>query len=72
VGYVIRGESRKTNTTKLLFCTTGVLLRRLRSGDDLSSVTHVIVDEVSECVGIPVLLLMNLARFTNALLRATF
>ena len=49
VGYVIRGESRQTNKTKLLFCTTGVLLRRLSSGDDLSRVTHVIVDEVSEC-----------------------
>ena len=49
VGYVIRGESRRTNKTKLLFCTTGVLLRRLSSGDDLNSVTHVIVDEVSAC-----------------------
>ncbi|KAH9964169.1 P-loop containing nucleoside triphosphate hydrolase protein [Russula dissimulans] len=48
VGYVIRGESRRTNKTKLLFCTTGVLLRRLSSGDDLNSVTHVIVDEVHE------------------------
>ena len=48
VGYVIRGESRQTNKTKLLFCTTGVLLRRLSTGDDLSNVTHVIVDEVGE------------------------
>ena len=71
VGYVIRGESRQTNKTKLLFCTTGVLLRRLSNGDDLSSVTHVIVDEVSECIEIPFLLLMNFARFMSAPLRVT-
>lgn len=36
-----------TNRTKLLFCTTGVVLRRLSSGDKLDGVTHVVVDEVS-------------------------
>lgn len=46
VGYAIRGESKTTNKTKLLFCTTGVVLRRLSSGDKLDSVTHVVVDEV--------------------------
>lgn len=46
VGYVIRGERRLTEKTKLLFCTTGVLLRRFSNGDDFSGVTHVIVDEV--------------------------
>jgi ATP-dependent RNA helicase DHX57 len=46
VGYVIRGESKLTEKTKLLFCTTGVLLRRFSNGDDFSGVTHVIVDEV--------------------------
>ena len=35
-----------TTKTKLLFCTTGVLLRRLSSGDKLDNVTHVVVDEV--------------------------
>ncbi|KIM31725.1 hypothetical protein M408DRAFT_317990 [Serendipita vermifera MAFF 305830] len=48
VGYAIRGESRVKPTTKLLFCTTGVLLRRLASGDELSEVSHIIVDEVHE------------------------
>jgi ATP-dependent RNA helicase DHX57 len=48
VGYAIRGESKTRPTTKLLFCTTGVLLRRLASGDDLSEVSHIIVDEVRE------------------------
>ena len=46
VGYAIRGESKQNNRTKLLFCTTGVVLRRLGSGDQLDNVTHVIVDEV--------------------------
>ncbi len=53
VGYVIRGESKQTNKTKLLFCTTGVLLRRLSTRDDLSNVTHVIVDEVGERIKTP-------------------
>ncbi|THH29051.1 hypothetical protein EUX98_g5134 [Antrodiella citrinella] len=48
VGYVIRGESKQTERTKLLFCTTGVVLRRLAGGDSLKNVTHVIVDEVHE------------------------
>ena len=46
VGYAIRGESKITNKTKLLFCTTGIVLRRLSSGDELRDVTHVVVDEV--------------------------
>lgn len=48
VGYAIRGESKQNNRTKLLFCTTGVVLRRLSSGDRLGNATHVIVDEVRE------------------------
>ena len=46
VGYAIRGESKQDRRTKLLFCTTGVVLRRLGSGDRLQGITHVIVDEV--------------------------
>jgi ATP-dependent RNA helicase DHX57 len=46
VGYAIRGESKQDSRTKLLFCTTGVVLRRLGSGDKLQNVTHVAVDEV--------------------------
>ncbi|KDQ63105.1 hypothetical protein JAAARDRAFT_119492 [Jaapia argillacea MUCL 33604] len=48
VGYAIRGESRQDARTKLMFCTTGVVLRRLSTGDDLRGVTHVVVDEVHE------------------------
>lgn len=48
VGYAIRGESKQSKNTKLLFCTTGVVLRRLSTGDTLEDVTHVVVDEVSD------------------------
>ncbi|XP_062299417.1 putative ATP-dependent RNA helicase DHX57 [Scomber scombrus] len=48
VGYQIRLESVRTSATRLLYCTTGVLLRRLEGEVDLKGVTHVIVDEVHE------------------------
>lgn len=48
VGYQIRLESVRTSATRLLYCTTGVLLRRLEGDADLKGVTHVIVDEVHE------------------------
>lgn len=50
VGYAIRGERRASRNCRLLFSTTGVLLRRLATGSDpaLESVSHVIVDEVHE------------------------
>lgn len=38
----------QTSATRLLYCTTGVLLRRLEGEADLTGVTHVIVDEVHE------------------------
>lgn len=38
----------QTSATRLLYCTTGVLLRRLEGDADLKGVTHVIVDEVHE------------------------
>lgn len=47
VGYAVRGDSKVTKRTKLLFATTGVALRRLGpGGDGLESLTHIIVDEV--------------------------
>ncbi|KAF7337468.1 p-loop containing nucleoside triphosphate hydrolase protein [Mycena sanguinolenta] len=48
VGYAIRGESKQGANTKLLFCTTGVVLRRLGSGDSLEHISHIVVDEVHE------------------------
>ncbi|KAJ8719500.1 hypothetical protein PYW08_011675 [Mythimna loreyi] len=48
VGYQIRLESKVSSKTRLTFCTTGILLRRLEYDPQLQSVTHVLVDEVHE------------------------
>ena len=48
VGYQIRLENKVCNNTRLTFCTTGILLRRLESDPDLEDVSHVVVDEVHE------------------------
>lgn len=47
VGYSIRLENKRSPKTRLLLCTTGILLRRLQCDPDLASVSHVFVDEVS-------------------------
>uniref|UniRef100_A0A803XXE0 RNA helicase n=1 Tax=Meleagris gallopavo TaxID=9103 RepID=A0A803XXE0_MELGA len=47
-GYQIRMESRTGEATRLLYCTTGVLLRKLQEDGLLSNISHVIVDEVHE------------------------
>eukprot|EP00897_Mesotaenium_endlicherianum_P002934 jgi/Mesen1/2669/ME000167S01818 len=39
---------KRSERTRLLFCTTGILLRRLLSDPELQGLTHVIVDEVHE------------------------
>ena len=58
VGYSIRLETRAHGKTALLFCTNGVLLRKLTNtdgdgpggsgGDPLEGVTHIVVDEIHE------------------------
>jgi len=48
VGYSIRLESKQSQKTRMLFCTTGILLRRLQTDPNLTGVSHVIVDEVHE------------------------
>ena len=48
VGYSIRLESASSGATRLLFCTTGILLRRLEEDPQLATVSHVVVDEVHE------------------------
>ncbi|KAL1500164.1 hypothetical protein AB1Y20_012834 [Prymnesium parvum] len=48
VGYQIRLESRRSASTRLLFCTTGVLLRKLQGDRSLRGVSHVLIDEVHE------------------------
>ncbi|XP_069738647.1 3'-5' RNA helicase YTHDC2-like isoform X1 [Phaenicophaeus curvirostris] len=49
IGYQTRLENRVSPKTLLTFCTNGILLHTLMAGDStLSTVTHVIVDEVHE------------------------
>lgn len=38
----------KGKDTHLLFCTTGILLRRLSVDGNLKGVTHIVVDEIHE------------------------
>lgn len=48
VGYSVRFDSATNTTTRLEFCTTGILLRRLSSDPALLKLSHVVVDEVHE------------------------
>ncbi|XP_020576741.1 DExH-box ATP-dependent RNA helicase DExH1 [Phalaenopsis equestris] len=48
VGYQIRLEAKRSAQTRLLFCTTGVLLRKLVQEPDLGGVSHLIIDEIHE------------------------
>eukprot|EP00250_Pteridium_aquilinum_P019840 c24596_g1_i1 orf=694-3741(-) len=48
VGYQIRLESKQSASTRLLFCTTGVLLRKLVQDPTLRGISHVLVDEIHE------------------------
>ncbi|EGB11602.1 hypothetical protein AURANDRAFT_6240, partial [Aureococcus anophagefferens] len=48
IGVAVRGEARLGDETQALFCTTGVLLQRLKVDGSLENVTHVVVDEVHE------------------------
>ena len=53
VGYHVRLDASMTRATRLLFCTTGILLRRLGGDLHLPDVSHIIVDEVNfqQCSG---------------------
>eukprot|EP00948_MAST-09A_sp_MAST-9A-sp1_P001859 g1859.t1 len=49
IGYAVRGDTQSCgNSTRLLFVTTGVLLRRLQNDPWLHDITHVFLDEVHE------------------------
>lgn len=48
VGYVVRGDSKMSKNCRLLFCTTGVLLRQLQSEGALDCITTIVIDEVHE------------------------
>ncbi|MCJ1285704.1 hypothetical protein MMC26_005045 [Xylographa opegraphella] len=48
VGYAIRLESQITPQTRLVYATTGIVMRMLESGNDLHEITHLVLDEVHE------------------------
>ena len=51
VGYAVRFDSKPpvyTRDGSILFCTAGILLRRLQREPDLHTITHLILDEVHE------------------------
>ncbi|EHY57438.1 hypothetical protein HRR90_001375 [Exophiala dermatitidis] len=48
VGYAIRLESKTSNTTRITYATTGVLLRMLEESPDLDELDFLILDEVHE------------------------
>jgi len=48
IGYAIRLESQVSSNTRLIYATTGIVLRMLESKDGFEGVTHIIVDEVHE------------------------
>ena len=48
VGYAIRLESHITAGTRLVYATTGIVMRMLERGNDLEDITHLILDEVHE------------------------
>lgn len=48
VGYMVKGDSKATDTTRLVFCTYGVLLRRLQDDEFLTNISFVVLDEVHE------------------------
>ena len=48
VGYSIRMENKISAKTRIMFCTTGIVLRRLQTDAMLEGVSHVVVDEIHE------------------------
>lgn len=48
VGYAIRLENTVTDRTRLIYATTGIVMRMLERSTELSDVTHLILDEVHE------------------------
>jgi ATP-dependent RNA helicase DHX29 len=48
VGYSIRLEAKASRETRLIYATTGIVMRMLEGSNDLSEVTHLVLDEVHE------------------------
>lgn len=47
VGYQVALDKVSSEDTRVMFVTTGILLRKLISQKDMTEYTHVILDEVS-------------------------
>ncbi|KAK3682913.1 P-loop containing nucleoside triphosphate hydrolase protein [Podospora appendiculata] len=48
VGYSIRLEANTSRETRLVFATTGIVMRMLEGSNDLRDITHLVLDEVHE------------------------
>ena len=48
VGYAIRLESQVTAETRLVYATTGIVMRMLERSNDLGDISHLVLDEVHE------------------------
>lgn len=48
VGYQVRLDSAVCKDTQLLFCTTGILLRKIQADPLLRDISHIVMDEVHE------------------------
>ncbi|KAH8169494.1 helicase associated domain (HA2) domain-containing protein [Sarocladium implicatum] len=48
VGYSIRLESNTSRETRLVYATTGIVMRMLEGSNELQGVTHLVLDEVHE------------------------
>jgi ATP-dependent RNA helicase DHX29 len=48
IGYSIRLESKVSTSTRLMFATTGVLLRMIETSPDLDDLDYLVLDEVHE------------------------
>ena len=48
IGYAVRLESRVASSARLVYATTGIVLRMLEDPEGMTDITHIIVDEVHE------------------------
>lgn len=48
IGFAIRLESNFNLQTRLIYATTGIVMRMLEGSDDLGGITHLVLDEVHE------------------------
>lgn len=48
VGYSIRLEANTSRETRLVYATTGIVMRMLEGSNDLREITHLVLDEVHE------------------------